>query len=135
MAFMIKRRTALAGAAALAAVPAAAQDKKVIVGTWGGDYSKLLSKNIDTPLMAPKKYEVVHDIGGDSERRAKMRAGSAKRRPSNSLLTRKSRYSVNPAAARTTTRNANRRNRQNLPRRATGAFYLAPPPSLNAISP
>jgi putative spermidine/putrescine transport system substrate-binding protein len=24
--------------------------------------------------MIPKKYEVVHDIGGDPERRAKMRA-------------------------------------------------------------
>src|SRR5437667_347228 len=47
---------------------------RVVVGTWGGDYSKLLSKNIDTPLMVPKKYEVVHDIGGDPERRAKMRA-------------------------------------------------------------
>ncbi len=47
---------------------------KVVVGTWGGDYSKLLSKNIDTPLLAPKNYEVVHDIGGDPERRAKMRA-------------------------------------------------------------
>ena len=47
---------------------------RVVVGTWGGDYSKLLAKNIDTPLLVPKKYEVVHDIGGDSERRAKMRA-------------------------------------------------------------
>jgi putative spermidine/putrescine transport system substrate-binding protein len=46
----------------------------VVLGTWGGDYSKLLSKNIDTPLMVPNKYEVVHDIGGDPERRAKMRA-------------------------------------------------------------
>ena len=46
MAFMINRRTALAGAAALAAFPAAAQDKKVIIGTWGGDYSRLLTKNI-----------------------------------------------------------------------------------------
>src|SRR4030095_7151104 len=47
---------------------------RIVLGTWGGDYSKLLSKNIDTPLMVPKKYEVVHDIGGDPERRAKMRA-------------------------------------------------------------
>ena len=46
MAFTINRRAALAGAASLAAFPAAAQDKKVIIGTWGGDYSKLLTKNI-----------------------------------------------------------------------------------------
>ena len=60
--FMINRRTALGGAAALAtgtlaagvAFPAAAQDnKKVIVGTWGGDYSRLLTKNIETPLLVP----------------------------------------------------------------------------------
>ena len=50
MAFRINRRTALTGVAALAAFPAAAQDKKVIVGTWGGDYSRLLTKNI-TPLV------------------------------------------------------------------------------------
>ena len=50
MAFMINRRTALAGAAALAAFPAAAEDKKVIIGTWGGDYSRLLTKNIDSLL-------------------------------------------------------------------------------------
>ncbi|MCC7046697.1 MAG: extracellular solute-binding protein [Alphaproteobacteria bacterium] len=47
---------------------------KVTIGTWGGDYSKLLSKNIDMPLVVPKGIECVHDIGGDSERRAKMRA-------------------------------------------------------------
>jgi hypothetical protein len=34
---------------------------------------KLLAKNIDTPLMVPKKYERAR-YGGDSERRAKMRA-------------------------------------------------------------
>ena len=53
MAFMINRRTALGGAAALAAFPAAAQDnKRIVVGTWGGDYSRLLAKNIETPLLA-----------------------------------------------------------------------------------
>ena len=57
MAFMINRRTALAGAAALAAFPAAAEDKKVIIGTWGGDYSRLLTKNIDSLL---KGTECVH---------------------------------------------------------------------------
>ena len=63
---------ALAGVAAIGGwSPARAQaGGRVVVGTWGGDYSKLLSKNIDTPLMVPKKYEVVHDIGGDPERRA-----------------------------------------------------------------
>jgi len=73
---LMKAAGALAGVAAIGGwSPARAQaGGRVVLGTWGGDYSKLLSKNIDTPLMAPKKYEVVHDIGGDPERRAKMRA-------------------------------------------------------------
>ena len=73
---LLKATGALAGASALGGLsPAFAQSGgRVVLGTWGGDYSKLLAKNIDTPLMVPKKYEVVHDIGGDSERRAKMRA-------------------------------------------------------------
>src|SRR6266568_1452061 len=45
-----------------------------------------------------------------------MRAGSAKRRPSNSLRTRKSRYSVNPAMSRASVRTAKRRVRQNFAR-------------------
>ena len=73
---LIKAAGALAGVAAMGGgSPARAQSGgRVVLGTWGGDYSKLLSKNIDTPLMVPKKFEVVHDIGGDPERRAKMRA-------------------------------------------------------------
>jgi putative spermidine/putrescine transport system substrate-binding protein len=73
---LLKASGALAGVSAMTRfAPAWAQSGgRVVLGTWGGDYSKLLSKNIDTPLMAPKKYEVIHDIGGDPERRAKMRA-------------------------------------------------------------
>jgi putative spermidine/putrescine transport system substrate-binding protein len=73
---LLKAGGALAGASTLGVLsPAWAQSGgRIVVGTWGGDYSKLLAKNIDTPLLVPKKYEVVHDIGGDSERRAKMRA-------------------------------------------------------------
>src|SRR5207249_10779830 len=77
----IKRRRLMQAGGALAGIAAvgpwslaqAQSGGRIVVGTWGGDYSKLLSKNIDTPLMVPKKYEVVHDIGGDPERRAKMR--------------------------------------------------------------
>ncbi len=77
MAFMINRRTALAGAAALAAFPAAAQDKKVIIGTWGGDYSRLLTKNIDS-LM--KGVECIHAEENADPRKAKMLAEKALRR-------------------------------------------------------
>jgi putative spermidine/putrescine transport system substrate-binding protein len=85
MAFMINRRAALTGAlggaAALAAFPVAAEDnKKIIIGTWGGDYSRLLTKNIDTPLLVPKGWEVIHDEANDPPRRAKMLAEKSLRR-------------------------------------------------------
>jgi putative spermidine/putrescine transport system substrate-binding protein len=73
---LMKAGSALAGLTAVGSwLPARAQSGgRIVLGTWGGDYSRLLAKNIDTPLVVPKKYEVVHDIGGDPERRAKMRA-------------------------------------------------------------
>jgi putative spermidine/putrescine transport system substrate-binding protein len=71
----ITRRSALAGAASLALVgPAMAQAQKVVIGTWGGDYAKLLTKNIETPLLTPKGIEVVQDQAADSPRRTKLMA-------------------------------------------------------------
>ncbi|HEY5794756.1 MAG TPA: twin-arginine translocation signal domain-containing protein, partial [Bosea sp. (in: a-proteobacteria)] len=65
-----------AGAAALASglgTPAFAQAAgKVVVGTWGGDYARLLTKNIEDPILKPKGMEVVQDQAGDAPRRAKM---------------------------------------------------------------
>ena len=82
--FMINRRTALGGAAALAAgaaLPGLAQDnKRIVVGTWGGDYSRLLAKNIETPLLAPEGWDVVKDEANAPPRRAKMMAEKALRR-------------------------------------------------------
>src|SRR5260370_27601136 len=82
--FMINRRTALGGAAALAAgvgLPAYAQDnKRIVIGTWGGDYSRLLAKNIETPLLAPKGWDVVKDEANDPPRRAKVLAERSLRR-------------------------------------------------------
>lgn len=65
---------ALAGAAALGGLaPARARaEGKMVLGTWGGDYSKLLTQNVETPILKPKGIEVVHDIAGDPQRRAKM---------------------------------------------------------------
>jgi len=82
--FTFTRRTALGAAAALAAgaaLPAVAQDnKRIVVGTWGGDYSRLLAKHIETPLLAPKGWDVVKDEANDPPRRAKMTAEKALRR-------------------------------------------------------
>jgi putative spermidine/putrescine transport system substrate-binding protein len=80
------RRDVLIGAAALAgsaALPraASAQSKgRIVVGTWGGDYSRLLAKNIETPLLAPKGWDVVKDEANDPPRRAKMLAEKSLRR-------------------------------------------------------
>lgn len=67
---------AAAGAAALG-LPANARAQaggRVVMGTWGGDYARLLKKNIEDPLLVPKGFECIQDQAGDSERRAKMRA-------------------------------------------------------------
>ena len=55
-----------AGATALATdlgAPALAQSGgKVVVGTWGGDYARLLTKNIEDPILKPKGIEVVQPL-------------------------------------------------------------------------
>lgn len=87
--FMINRRAALGGAAAFAAgagLPAYAQDnKRIVIGTWGGDYSRLLAKNIETPLLAPKGWDVVKDEANDPPRRAKVLAEKSLRRGTSDL--------------------------------------------------
>lgn len=78
----ITRRGALAGigagalgASALAGGPARAQGSgRVVVGTWGGDYARLLTKNVEDPVLKPKGFEVVQDQASDAPRRAKMLA-------------------------------------------------------------
>lgn len=74
----IHRRDLMKGAAAAALLPAlggaasAQAAGKVVVGTWGGDYARLLTKNIEDPILKPKGMEVVQDQAGDAPRRAKM---------------------------------------------------------------
>ena len=45
---------------------------RVVVGTWGGDYAKLLTKNVEDPFLKPEGYEVAQDQAGDAPRRSKM---------------------------------------------------------------
>jgi putative spermidine/putrescine transport system substrate-binding protein len=74
---LLQRTAAIGGALAVGNVsaPASAQAKgKIVVGTWGGDYARLLNKNIDAPLLVPKGWEVVQDQAGDPQRRSKMLA-------------------------------------------------------------
>lgn len=60
------------GTGALYLGSALAQQLRVVVGTWGGDYAKLLTKNVDDPYLKPKGIEVVQDQASDAPRRAKM---------------------------------------------------------------
>lgn len=66
---------ALAGATALPRQSSAATEKgRIVVGTWGGDYARLLNKNIEVPILIKDGWEVVQDQAGDPERRSKMLA-------------------------------------------------------------
>jgi putative spermidine/putrescine transport system substrate-binding protein len=78
----ISRRDLMAGAAGLVGasvlctfVPRHARAAgSMVLGTWGGDYARLLSENVEQPLLEPQDVQVVHDINGDPERRAKLLA-------------------------------------------------------------
>ena len=78
----VSRRRLMQGAAAIAGTAALgraggalAQSKgKIVVGTWGGDYARLLNKNIEQPHLISQGWEVVQDQAGDPQRRAKMLA-------------------------------------------------------------
>ena len=74
---MSSRAPSALAAIGLAGLPlgAAAQAKgKVVVGTWGGDYARLLNKNIEQPILIKDGWEVIQDQAGDPERRSKMLA-------------------------------------------------------------
>src|SRR3546814_11273517 len=81
-AFGISRRSVMRGAAAVAGAAALgnaggalAQSKgRIVVGTWGGDYARLLNKNIGAPILTPAGWEVVQDQAGDPQPRSKMLA-------------------------------------------------------------
>jgi hypothetical protein len=78
----MSRRRMLQGTAGLAGMasmglPSLARAQAagtVVVGTWGGDYARLLNKNIEEPILIPAGWEVIQDQAGDPERRAKMAA-------------------------------------------------------------
>ena len=71
-----RRRTLGLGLGALAAPVflrnASAEGGRVVVGTWGGDYARLLAKNVEEPFLKPKGYDVAQDQAGDAPRRSKM---------------------------------------------------------------
>ena len=73
---ILRAGAGLAGIALLGrpAIVRAQAKGRIVVGTWGGDYARLLNKNIEQPILIPAGWEVVQDQAGDSERRSKMYA-------------------------------------------------------------
>src|SRR5688572_3063890 len=63
---------ALAGAASLPRAASAQSKGKIVIGTWGGDYARLLNKNVEVPILIKDGWEVVQDQAGDPQRRSKM---------------------------------------------------------------
>ena len=71
----LKGLGAIASAGMLPSIGARAQGGgRVVIGTWGGDYAKLLNKNVDEPFLKPKGFVIVQDIGDDKVRRTKTTA-------------------------------------------------------------
>ena len=71
----IRRRHALAGAAALAMpgiIGSARAASRVVIETWGGDYAHLLHENVEDPILQPKGIEVVQDANDEPPRIAKV---------------------------------------------------------------
>jgi spermidine/putrescine-binding protein len=63
-------RRAVLGAGALLAAPAllarrADAAETCVVGTWGGDYARLLRENIDDPILKPMGVDVIQDVGDE----------------------------------------------------------------------
>jgi putative spermidine/putrescine transport system substrate-binding protein len=82
----LSRRGLLVGAALLgtpAIIGSARAAQQCVVGTWGGDYARLLRENIDDPILKPSGIDVVQDIGDENPRVSKLYA--QKRLPRSSM--------------------------------------------------
>src|SRR3954470_6816273 len=71
------RRSALGVGLGAFAAPAILRSARaaggpVVVGTWGGDYARLLAKNVEDPILKPKGYEGAQDQAKDTARRSKV---------------------------------------------------------------
>ena len=73
---ILTRRRVLAAGAALAGAPLVAHrgfaTERCVVGTWGGDYARLLRENIDDPILKPQGVETVQAVGDEAPRLAQL---------------------------------------------------------------
>ena len=74
----LSRRTLIAGSTLLAAPAILSRRsqaaRQCVVGTWGGDYARLLRENIDDPIMKPAGIDVIQDVGDEVPRVSKLYA-------------------------------------------------------------
>ncbi len=77
---MITRRLILGAAAAAPFATRAHAAGQVIVSTWGGDTSELLTLNVEKPLVAPMGIEVLQDLSSQDARKTKLIAEKNGRR-------------------------------------------------------
>jgi putative spermidine/putrescine transport system substrate-binding protein len=70
----LTRRAMLAAAGALAVTPLdlAMAAENCVIGTWGGDYAKLLRDNIEDPLLKPQGVSVTQAVSDEAPRVAQM---------------------------------------------------------------
>ncbi|MCO5118839.1 MAG: extracellular solute-binding protein [Burkholderiaceae bacterium] len=74
------RRTFLAAAAGLSVSltgirAAQAQQGRVVVANWGGDWNDRTVRHLEAPYVTKAGYEVVHDLAATPQRRTKLIAG------------------------------------------------------------
>jgi putative spermidine/putrescine transport system substrate-binding protein len=79
-------RRALAAAMSAASAglprPSAAQAESVVVGSWEGDFGRILQQSVDVPLARPARLMSVQDLAPPSIRRAELIAERRHRRGS-----------------------------------------------------
>ncbi|MGH7082146.1 MAG: hypothetical protein ACREFV_06725, partial [Acetobacteraceae bacterium] len=69
--FSLSRRAVL-GAAVLARRAMAAE--RCVIGTWGGDYARLLKQNIGDPILKPEGVHVIQAVADEAPRVAQLYA-------------------------------------------------------------
>lgn len=81
--FLQATAAGLAGSTILGSQSALAESKQVIMATWGGDYSRLLTELVSPLVDSDAGVSVVHDTGSTSARRTKVIAQA--KRPQNAI--------------------------------------------------
>ncbi len=63
-----------------------AQQKTIVVSNWGGDWNDRTVKFMEKPLLEDRGYKIVHDLGMEPERKAKLISEKRVRRASADVI-------------------------------------------------